>query len=106
MRPKFSNICFEAMRLKRRYDGLWFGNEGPRYKNVIGIVMFYDVYPHSVEESRACFYPNPHVETQLPAWAKELPYAEYGPDGSMRLVEGRKPVTFIDDYVRFESPWQ
>ena len=104
--PKFSNICFEAMRLKRRYDGLWFGNEGPRYKKVIGIVMFYNVYPHSVKESRACFYPNPYVETQLPAWAKELPHAEYGPDGSMRLVEGRKPVTFIDDYVRFERPWQ
>ena len=94
-----------GQRQERQRDGLWFGNEGPRYENVIGVVVFYGIYPHSVMEAVAQFYSNPYMEKPLPAWATELPHVRYSPDGGMEMVDGRNPSTFMTDCVRFESPW-
>ena len=90
---------------ERRNDGLWFGDKGPRYENVIGVVVFHGVHPGSVAKSRARFYANPYVDVPFPAWATELPHARYSPSGGIDMVGGCDPATFMSDYVEFESPW-
>lgn len=83
---------------RHRPDGLWYGNKGPRYQNVIGVAVFYDLSPLSVGRVQSLFCANPYVDVPLPAWARAIDHWEYT-NGIPELVKGLKPSTFLRDYV-------
>lgn len=56
-------------------DGLWLGNEGPRYRNVSAVLMVYALVPWTVGVARARLFLNPWAIHQLAHGLEELPNA-------------------------------
>ena len=88
----------------QRRNGFWFNSVGPQNQNVIGIVVFYDVYPYSLDKTRAVFYANPYLNLTMPEWTKSITRAEYS-DGEVSIVEGIPPYTFLGDYEVIGNPF-
>ena len=88
----------------QRLDGFWFNSGGPLNLNVIGVVVFYDVYPYSLDSTRAIFYSNPYIDKPMPHWTQSITHAAYS-DGKVSIVEGTPPYTYLRDYEIIENPF-
>ena len=81
----------------RRKDGFWVNNSGPLNQRVIGVVVFKDLHPWSIVESKAVFYANPYAENPMPTWTKAISHADYS-EGDIKIVEGVPVTDFVRDF--------
>ena len=81
----------------RRRDGFWANNSGPINQRVIGVAVFQDLHPWTLDSAKIYFYANPYTNQPLPHWTKEVTHADYS-DGDVRYVEGVPPRGFLADY--------
>ena len=83
--------------LTQKSDGFWFNTKGPLNLNVIGVVVFKQLWPHCIDRVSAMYYPNPNTDKPRPSWADAITHAEY--EGSaIRIVDGLEPCKFTKDY--------
>ena len=86
-------------------NGFWFNSGGPINTNVIGVVVFYGIYPWSLGNEKAVFFANPYEERPMPNWSKAITHAEYS-NGEISIVEGVPPSEFLSDYEVIGFPFE
>ncbi|MDE2844138.1 MAG: hypothetical protein OXN21_12270 [Chloroflexota bacterium] len=94
-------------RERQQLDGFWGNSRGPQNENVIGVLVFNELYPQSVGRASSVFYANPYVQKLLPAWSKAITHAEYDYNtGNVRVVEGVPTSTFVPDHEDITVKWK
>ena len=88
---------FVNLLCDRRRDGFWANNSGPIHQSVIGVAIFQDLNPWSLDSAKAFFYSNPYINRHFPEWTKEVSHADYS-NGDVRHVEGVPPKNFLANY--------
>ena len=83
--------------LSQKLDGFWFNSHGPQNRNVIGVVVFYDVHPWALDRAKAVYFANPYVVKPMPNWTRTITRAKYS-DGKVQIVEGSTPHKFLRDF--------
>lgn len=89
----------------QRLDGFWFNSGGPNNENVIGVVVFSNLYPGTVDMAKAVFYANPYLDRPMPAWTKAIGHAEY-PEDNICIINGVPPCEFLSDYEAIGYPFE
>ena len=79
-------------------DGFWFNTYGPQNRHVIGVAVFKNLNPGTIDQATAVFYANPYSDKPLPEWTRMIAHADYS-SGKAEIVAGDSPHTFIKDYV-------
>ena len=95
---------FRSPFSNRRNDGFWANNSGYQNQHVLGVVVFSNVHPWSIGNTKAIFYSNPYVDKPLPDWTKSITHAEYS-GGEVSIVDGIPPYTFLGDYEVIGNPF-
>ena len=91
-------------RERQQLDGFWFNTGGPINEHVIGVLAFDELYPQSVGRATAVFYANPYIQKSIPPWTRAITHAEYDFNtGSVQLVQGVPPCTFVQDHESIDK---
>ena len=93
---------------RQQLDGFWFNNSGPQNEHVIGVMVFGDLYPQSVDRATGVFYANPYVQKLMPFWTRAIAHAEYDFNtGNVQVVEGVPPCIYVTDHEPItDVQWQ
>ena len=100
-----SDAWLSPSRPVQKRDGFWFNASGPQNGNVIGVVVFHSLCPHSVDRATAVFYANPYSDKPLPSWSKALTHVNYR-GGQVEIVEGIPPCAFVADHEPWRDEWE
>jgi len=87
-------------KMSRKPDGVWRGNDGPKYTRVSGALLFRRLSFWNIPSANPCLYHNPWAQKPYKSILTQLPQA-IAINNNMKHIEGKS----LNDILKLPSSW-